>query len=95
MDIRPRFWDKVANEWVLVDTGAQVSATKKRPGDIIDPDIQLETVDGSKMPCYGKQNRTFRLGRKEYHQELYISNTNETILGMDFIKKIQNGIQME
>ena len=80
VDIRPRFWDNISKSWVLVDTGAQVSATMPKPGDIIDPSIRLETVDGSKMPCYGKKTMTFRLGRKEYHQEVFITNTNETII---------------
>ena len=29
---------------------------------------------------------SFRAGRKTYKQTVYITNTNETILGMDFIK---------
>ena len=87
VDIRPRFYSNATKEWILVDTGAQVSAIKPSPGDVIDPNIRLETVDGSTMPCYGKKTLSFKLGRKEYHQEVFISNTNETILGMDFQTK--------
>ena len=86
VDIRPRFWDKLADQWVLVDTGAQVSVCAPGANDKIDPRVTLETVDGSKMPSYGSKDATFRLGRKEYHQKLIITNTNETILGMDFVK---------
>ena len=89
VDIRPRFWDKPSQQWVLVDTGAQVSVCAPGPNDKIDPRVSLETVDGSKMPSYGSKQATFRLGRKEYHQRLVITNTNETILGMDFIKPNQ------
>ena len=80
IDVRPRFWDKIAQQWVLVDTGAQVSVTFPSPTDKVDPTVMLETVDGSKMPSYGNKQAVFRLGRKEYHQPLVITNTNETIL---------------
>ena len=87
LDIRPRFFDADNDRWVLVDTGAAVSVTPPGPNDKPDPNIMLETVDGSLMPAYGKTTTTFKLGRKTYHQDLIITNTSETILGMDFIKK--------
>ena len=68
-----------------MDTGAQVSCCPVTSGDTLDPSLSLETVDGSKMPCYGKKEFSFRIGRKTYHQTVYITNTSETILGMDFI----------
>ena len=71
VDIRPRFWDKLSDQWVLVDTGAQVSVCAPGANDKIDPRVTLETVDGSKMPSYGSKDATFRLGRKEYHQKLH------------------------
>ena len=86
IDIRPRFWDSLSKQWILLDTGAQVSVTMPGPHDQVDPSVILETVDGSRMPYYGKKQFSFQLGRKQYHQELKVTNTTETILGMDFIK---------
>ena len=86
IDIRPRFFDKSLQEWVLLDTGSQVSCTKPGPQDKIDPSIRLEAVNGSIMPCYGKKQVSFKIGRKTYHQTPYITDSQETILGMDFIK---------
>ena len=87
VDIRPRFFDADNDRWVLVDTGAAVSVTPPSPDDKPDPNIMLETVDGSLMPAYGKKETVFKLGRKTYHQTLIVTNTSETILGMDFIKQ--------
>ena len=53
VDIRPRFYDNLSKQYILVDTGAQVSCCPPSPSDKIDPTVILETVDGSKMPCYG------------------------------------------
>ena len=85
VDISPRFYDPLSKSWSLVDTGAQVSCCPPSADDKIDRSLQLETVDGSKMPCYGKKTFSFRIGRKTYHQEVFITNTTEIILGMDFI----------
>ena len=46
VDIRPRFFDNLSKEWVLVDTGAQVSCCPPCPGDCINPSLTLEAVDG-------------------------------------------------
>ena len=85
VDIRPRFFDNLTNQWMLVDTGAQVSCVPPSPGDQVDPSLRCEAVDGSLLPCYGKKMLTFRIGRKTYHQPVMITNTTETILGIDFI----------
>ena len=86
VDIRPRFFDPLTKSWSLMDTGAQVSCCPPSPEDTIDHSLQLETVDGTRMPCYGKKIFSFRIGRKTYHQTVFITNTSETILGMDFIE---------
>ena len=70
VDVRPRYFDKSTNVWSLVDTGAQVSCCPPQKGDSLDPTIILETVDGSKMPCYGTKQFSFRIGRKTYHQKV-------------------------
>ena len=87
MDIRPRYFDKAAKKWYLLDTGAQVSCCPPSPEDRLDPSVLLEAVDGSKMPCYGKKQLSIQIGRKMYHQTVFITNTSETILGMDFVLK--------
>ena len=86
VDIRPRFWDKKSNQWVLLDTGAQCSCAPPEPGAVPDPNLAVEAVDGSFMTCYGKKQQTFQVNRKQYHQQMIITDTTETILGMDFIK---------
>ena len=82
VDIRPRFFDPLTKQWVLLDTGAQVSCVAPSPDDVPDPHLALETVDGSLMPCYGKKKLSFQIGRKTFHQTVYITNTSETILGI-------------
>ena len=86
VDIRPRFLDPISKSYHLLDTGAQVSVCAPSPDDKIDHTLKLEAVDGSLLPCYGTKTKSFRLGRKEYHQKFFITNTSETILGMDFVK---------
>ena len=75
----------MSKTWSLLDTGAQVSCCPPSSSDTLDPSIVLEAVDGSKMPCYGTKVISLRIGRKTYHQKVYITNTSEQILGMDFI----------
>ena len=87
VDIRPRVWDTVSKSWTLVDTGSQVSVLKPSQGDVLRPDLLLESVDGSRLKCYGKKEHSVRLGRKEYHIQAVISDTTDNILGMDFIMK--------
>ena len=86
-DIRPRIFDGVTQEWILLDTGSQCSVTKATPSDKIRPDLKLETVDGSRLHCFGTRPFSLRLGRKTYHINTAISNTTDTILGMDFLDK--------
>ena len=85
IDIRPRFWDPLSRSWCLLDTGSQVSCCSPGPNDKPDPSLRLEAVDGSVLTCYGKKQGQFQIGRKTYNQPLFITNTMETILGMDFI----------
>ena len=86
-DIRPRFFDKLSKAWILLDTGAQVSCSPPSSTDVPDPTLAVEAVNGSIMPCYGRRQQTFQSGRKQYHQLMTVTNTTETILGMDFIKR--------
>ena len=85
VDIRPRVYDNATQEWVLVDTGSQVSVIKPGPNDKVNPLLRLEAVNGTEIPCYGKKAHNVRLGRKTYHIDAVISDTTDTILGMDFL----------
>ena len=49
LDIRPRIYDGITKEWILLDTGSQCSVTKASPDDVARPDLLLETVDGSEI----------------------------------------------
>ena len=71
---------------MLLDTGAQVSCCPPAPGAEPDPNLLVEAVDGTLMTCYGRKMQEFQINRKVYHQQMTITNTNEIILGMDFIK---------
>ena len=86
VDIRPRVFDGISQRWCLVDTGSEVSCLPPEPGDAPRPDILLETVDGSKLKCYGKKSFNLRLNRKQYSIEAAVSDTTDIILGMDFIE---------
>ena len=87
IDIRPRIYDGITKEWILIDTGSQCSVTKAKPEDSIRPDILLETVDGTHMKCYGTKPLELRLGRKQYKIDTVIAKSTDTILGMDFLDK--------
>ena len=71
VDIRPRIYDNIRKDWILIDTGSQCSVSKPTPNDTINKDICLEAVDGSRLPCYGTKPLDIRLGRKEYHTGLF------------------------
>ena len=79
-DIRPRVYDARLDTWVLVDTGSMVSCLKPTEEDVVNPNIKLETVDGSSIRCYGRKDYTIRLGRKEFHINAVVTKTTDTIL---------------
>ena len=49
VDIRPRLVDKSTKVARLIDTGAQLSATVRLPGDQVDNSVRLVAVNGSKI----------------------------------------------
>ena len=86
-DIRPRVYDSISKDYLLVDTGSMCSVTKPASNATVRPDLLLESVDGTNIPCFGTKPLSLRLGRKEYHIDTVVSNTTDNILGMDFINK--------
>ena len=53
VDIRPHIFDPVRKQFILCDSGSQVSAFPPDPGDSLDPNLVLKAANGSKMTCYG------------------------------------------
>ena len=53
LDVRPRFFDPISQEYCLVDTGAVVTVVAPGPNDIVRPDLALKAANGSLIECYG------------------------------------------
>ena len=53
VDIRPHFFDPVRKEFILCDSGSQISAFPPEPGDSQLPNVFLKAANGSKIACYG------------------------------------------
>ena len=92
VDIHPKLVDKSTGVARLLDTGAQLSATPRQEGDLLDDSVTLIAVNGSRIPTYGTRQLSFNIGRKVYHQEALICDINQDILGMDFVDKYKLGL---
>ena len=88
-DIRPRLIDKKSGEARLLDSGSQITVTKKRPGDKIDNSIRLVAVNGTKIDTFGIREIEVKLGRKTYPMPAIICDVQQDILGMDFMTKFR------
>ena len=66
LDIRPKVFDNITQSWILLDSGSCVTCTTKKPGDSIDPNFRLRSVNGGIIPTYGSEEISVRIGRKEY-----------------------------
>ena len=86
-DIRPRLKDDSTGTFRLIDSGSMITATMKGPGDVIDDNVRLIAVNGSRIPTYGTKTISFKIGRKTYSMEAIICDIGQDILGMDFLKK--------
>ena len=86
-DIRPRLLDKSTGVNRLVDTGSQISVTKKGPDDILDESIKLVAVNGTRIPTYGIKEVVIKINRKSYKIPAVVCDVQQDILGMDFIAK--------
>ena len=95
VDIRPRLEDKASGEFRLIDTGSQISACKRQPGDVQDDSVKLMAVNGSKIPTYGFRNLTFKIGRKTYTVPAVVCDISQDILGIDFIDKYKLGFEWD
>ena len=93
VDVRPRLVDKATGQARLIDSGAQITATRKLPGDEIDNSVRLVAVNGSKIHTYGVRNIEVKIGRKSYDIQAIICDIEQDILGMDFINKFKLGFE--
>ena len=87
LDLRPRLLDKSTGELRLVDSGAQISAARRLPGDKEDDSIRLVAVNGSRIKTYGTRDIIVKMGRKAYQIPAVICDISQDILGMDFVNK--------
>ena len=95
VDIHPRLLDKSSNETRLIDRGAQLSAAKRGPDDLIDNSVRLIAVNGSKIQTYGTKEIKLKIGRKQYSIQAVICDIKEDILGMDFMDKYRLGLEWD
>ena len=86
-DIRPRLLDKSSGISRLVDSGSQISVTRKGENDKLDDTFKLVAVNGTKIPTYGIRNIHIKINRKSYSIPAVVCDIQQDILGMDFIKK--------
>ena len=88
-DIRPRLHDKSSGIDRLVDSGSQISVTRKGPNDKIDHSLKLVAVNGTKIDTYGVKTLQIKIGRKTYPTPAVICDIDQDILGMDFLDKFK------
>ena len=62
IDLRPHIWDPQMKEFLLVDSGSQITAVKPDPNDKPVPGRFLKAVNGSKIKCYGKKRIEVKIG---------------------------------
>ena len=94
-DIRPRLLDKSTGTSRLVDSGSQITVTRKGPDDKLDPSFKLVAVNGSKIPTYGIKELKVKIGRKQYSIPAVICDIQQDILGMDFLTKFRLNFQWD
>ena len=62
VDIRPHIYDPVLEQFILCDSGSQVSAFPPDPGDKPDPKRFLKAANGSRMSCFGYKDINIKIG---------------------------------
>ena len=90
-DCRPRLWDPISKQFMLVDTCAQVTVWPKRDYQdaTANKNLALQAVNGSRIPTFGNKVRQVKLGRKTYTKAFIVADIECPIIGWDFIKKQQ------
>ena len=85
-DMRPHLLDKNSGQYMLLDSGAQISACPPDPGDQEDPSIAVKAVNHSRLKCYGYKNLEVRINRKTYPIVAIKTEVDVPILGWDFTR---------
>ena len=87
LDIRPYIFDSNSKQYILWDSGSQVSAWPPDPGDKPDPKMSLRAVNGSKLKCYGFKEVSVRINRKSYPMKVIKTDVSSPVLGFNFTKQ--------
>ena len=87
VDTRPKIYDNVTKQWVLLDSGSCVSCQPAGPNDIIDPSFKLRSVNGGQIDTFGTKTMTLRMGRKTYEIEAIVAAVPAPIFGWDIFRK--------
>ena len=95
VDIRPRHVDSATGEVRLVDSGSQITVTKKKPDDKVDNNIRLVAVNGSKIETYGVRKVQVKINRKQYEMPAVVCDVEQDILGFDFLDKFKLGFEWD
>ena len=79
--------DNIRNEQWLVDGGALLSIipptnAQRRAGP---NSTQLQAANGTKIDCYGTENRTIKIGQQDFNFTFVIADVSQRILGADFL----------
>ena len=85
-DMRPHVLDKRTGQYLLLDSGAQVTACPPDPGDQVDPSIALKAVNNARMKCYGYKTLEVQINRKKYPIRAIKTDVDTPILGWDFTR---------
>ena len=86
IDIRPKVYDKILKEHILLDTGAQVSVWPKtyfKHPEL--NNLELKSVNKSKISTYGTAQKSVQINKKVYKKKVIIADVEKPILGQDFI----------
>ena len=94
-DIRPRLLDRSTGTSRLVDSGSQITVTRKGPGDKPDHTFKLVAVNGSRIPTYGVKEIAVKLNRKTYLMPAVVCDIQQDILGMDFLTKYKLSLEWD
>ena len=86
VDIRPRIFDRISKEHILLDSGAQVSVWPKTYFKSPEIDsLELKAVNKSKLSTYGSVTKSVQIEWKTYRKKVIIADVEKPILGQDFI----------
>ena len=87
-DIRPKFFDNVTKQWVLIDSGAMVTVFPHTMYPNAKPDKKplLQAVNGTVIDTFGRQMVSIQIGRKFYSHNAVVANISEPIVGWDLMR---------